>query len=160
MLISRVDVPVERSVGFFVTTFANRHILPIPAALEGRVDREEALVTGIYAISGVINGLTLPAREKKELQAEILRLVYEREREMIEARAGVIRAEAAGNWLQRSWRPLVMLIFAVIVLIGTFTSLPMLADTSRFWDLLEIGLGGYVVGRSGEIGRASCRERV
>ena len=26
----------------------------------------------------------------------------------------------------------------------------MLADTSRFWDLLEIGLGGYVVGRSGE----------
>ena len=104
----------------------------------------------VNAISGVINGLTLPAREKKELQAEILRLVYEREREMIEARASVIRAEAAGNWLQRSWRPLVMLIFAVIVLIGTFTCLPMLADTSRFWDLLEIGLGGYVVGRSGE----------
>ena len=48
----------------------------------------------VNAISGVINGLTLPAREKKELQAEILRLVYEREREMIEARAGVIRAEA------------------------------------------------------------------
>jgi len=22
-----------------------------------------------------------------------------------------------------------------------------LADTSRFWDLLEIGLGGYIVGR-------------
>ena len=104
----------------------------------------------VNAISGVINGVTLPAREKKELQAEILRLVYEREREMIEARAGVIRAEATGNWLQRSWRPLVMLIFAVIVLIGTFTSLPMLADTSRFWDLLEIRLGGYVVGRSGE----------
>ena len=43
-----------------------------------------------------------------------------------------------------------MLVFAVIILIGTFTSLPILADTSRFWDLLEIGLGGYVVGRSGE----------
>lgn len=28
-----------------------------------------------------------------------------------------------------------MLIFAVIVLIGTFTSLPMLAVDSRFWDL-------------------------
>lgn len=80
------------------------------------------IVDVVNAISGVINGVTLPAREKKELQAEILRLVYEREREMIEARAGVIRAEAAGNWLQRSWRPLVMLIFAVIVLVGTFTS--------------------------------------
>lgn len=104
----------------------------------------------VNAISGVINGVTLPAREKRELQAEILRLVYEREREIIEAQTGVIKVEAAGNWLQRSWRPLVMLVFAVIVLIGTFTSLPMLADTSRFWDLLEIGLGGYVVGRSGE----------
>lgn len=104
----------------------------------------------VNAISGVINGVTLPAREKKELQAEIVRLVYEREREMIEAQAGVVRVEAAGNWLQRSWRPLVMLVFAVIILIGTFTSLPMLADSSRFWDLLEIGLGGYVVGRSGE----------
>ena len=31
-----------------------------------------------------------------------------------------------------------------------FTDLPMPEDTSRFWDLLEIGLGGYVVGRSGE----------
>ena len=69
---------------------------------------------------------------------------------MIEAQVGVVRVEAAGNWLQRSWRPLVMLVFAVIILIGTFTSLPMLADSSRFWDLLEIGLGGYVVGRSGE----------
>lgn len=104
----------------------------------------------VNAISRVISGVTLPAREKRELQAEILRLVYEREREIIEAQAGVIQVEAAGNWLQRSWRPLVMLIFAVIVLIGTFTSLPMLSDTSRFWDLLEIGLGGYVVGRSGE----------
>ncbi len=104
----------------------------------------------VNAISGVINGVTLPAREKKELQAEIVRLVYEREREMIEAQVGVVRVEAAGNWLQRSWRPLVMLVFAVIILIGTFTSLPMLADSSRFWDLLEIGLGGYVVGRSGE----------
>ena len=43
-----------------------------------------------------------------------------------------------------------MLAFAVVILAGMFTDLPVLADTSRFWDLLEIGLGGYVVGRSGE----------
>mgnify|MGYP006877977865 FL=1 len=43
-----------------------------------------------------------------------------------------------------------MLVFALIVLVGTFTTLPILSETSRFWDLLEIGLGGYVVGRSGE----------
>ena len=43
-----------------------------------------------------------------------------------------------------------MLTFATIILTGTFVSLPILADTSRFWDLLEIGLGGYVIGRGGE----------
>lgn len=44
-----------------------------------------------------------------------------------------------------------MLTFASVILIGTFTSLPILAETSRFWDLLEIGLGGYVVrGRVGK----------
>ncbi len=100
----------------------------------------------VNAIGGLIGGLTLPAREKKELEAKMQELVYEREREMVEAQASVVRAEASGNWLQRSWRPLVMLTFAVIVLVGTFTSLPILADTSRFWDLLEIGLGGYVIG--------------
>ena len=58
--------------------------------------------------------------------------------------------EAQGNWLQRSWRPIIMLVFATIVLIGTFFDLPILSDTSRFWDLLEIGIGGYVIGRSAE----------
>ena len=104
----------------------------------------------VNAVGELIGRLTLPGREKKELEAEILKLVYEREREMAEAQASVLRTEATGNWLQRSWRPLVMLTFAVIVLVGTFTSLPILEDSSRFWDLLEIGLGGYVVGRSGE----------
>lgn len=104
----------------------------------------------VNAVGELIGRLTLPGREKKELETEILKLVYEREREMAEAQASVLRVEAAGNWLQRSWRPLVMLTFAVIVLVGTFTSLPILEDSSRFWDLLEIGLGGYVVGRSGE----------
>ena len=104
----------------------------------------------VNAVGELIGRLTLPGREKKELEAEILKLVYDREREMAEAQASVLREEATGNWLQRSWRPLVMLTFAVIVLAGAFTSLPILEDSSRFWDLLEIGLGGYIVGRSGE----------
>ena len=105
------------------------------------------VVNMVNAIGELVGRLTLPAREKKELEAEIM---YEYEREIAEVQANVIQAEATGNWLQRSWRPLVMLTFAVIILVGTFTSLPILADSSRFWDLLEIGLGGYVIGRSGE----------
>ena len=111
------------------------------------VERVKGVVS---AVGGVIDRLTLPAREKKQLETDLLRIFIEWEKRVMEAQAAVLTEEARGTWLQRSWRPLVMLTFALIVLAGTFTSLPMLADTSRFWDLLEIGLGGYVVGRSGE----------
>ena len=118
-------------------------------------------VTGIVsAVGELIDRLTLPAREKKQLETDLLRVFMEWEQRVMEARTAVLVEEARGNWLQRSWRPLVMLIFALIVLVGTFTSLPILSDTSRFWDLLEIGIGGYVVGRSGEkIMQAFTRKR-
>lgn len=102
------------------------------------------------AVSGLVERLTLPAREKKQLEADVLRLLLKREKEVLRVRAALLQEEGKGNWLQRSWRPLVMLTFAAVILIGTFTNISILSDTSRFWDLLEIGLGGYVVGRSGE----------
>ncbi|MEY8590700.1 3TM-type holin [Butyricimonas sp. Marseille-P3923] len=108
-------------------------------------------VKGIVgAVSELVDRLTLPAREKKQLETDLLKVFVEWEQRVMEARSEVLAEEARGNWLQRSWRPLVMLTFALIVLVGTFTSLPILADTSRFWDLLEVGIGGYVMGRSGE----------
>ena len=110
----------------------------------------EGLKNVVGAVGKVIDGLTLPAREKRQLEADLLALLAEYEKEMVRSRSAVVVEETRGNWLQRSWRPLVMLVFALIVLAGTFTTLPILSDTSRFWDLLEIGLGGYVIGRGGE----------
>lgn len=110
----------------------------------------EAVKDVVSAVGGVIDRLTLSKREKQQLETDLLRVFIAWEQRVMEARSAVLVEEARGTWLQRSWRPLVMLIFAVIVLVGTFTNLPILEDTSRFWDLLEIGLGGYVVGRSGE----------
>ena len=108
-------------------------------------------VKGIVgAVSELVDRLTLPAREKKQLETDLLKVFVEWEQRVMEARSEVLAEEVRGNWLQRSWRPLVMLTFALIVLVGTFTSLPILADTSRFWELLEVGIGGYVMGRSGE----------
>ncbi len=104
----------------------------------------------VSAVNELIDRLTLPSREKRQLKTDLLKVFMEWEQRVMEARAAVLTEEARGNWLQRSWRPLVMLVFALIVLVGTFTNLPILSDTSRFWDLLEIGIGGYVVGRSGE----------
>ena len=104
----------------------------------------------VSAVGEIVDRLTLPGREKKQLETDILRLLIAVEEKTISEQAASIREEARGNWLQRSWRPIVMLVFTLIILAGTFLNLPILADTSRFWDLLEIGLGGYVIGRSGE----------
>ena len=104
----------------------------------------------VSAVGEIVDRLTLPGREKKQLETDILRLLIAVEEKTISEQAASIREEARGNWLQRSWRPIVMLVFTLIILAGTFLNLPILADTSRFWDLLEIGLGGYIIGRSSE----------
>ena len=104
----------------------------------------------VSAVGEIVDRLTLPGREKKQLETDILRLLIAVEEKTISEQAASIREEARGNWLQRSWRPIVMLIFTLIILAGTFLNLPILADTSRFWDLLEIGLGGYIIGRGSE----------
>ncbi len=104
----------------------------------------------VSTVGDIVNRLTLPGREKKQLETEILRLLIAVEKKTISEQAATIRDETGGNWLQRSWRPIVMLIFALIILAGTFLDLPILSDTSRFWDLLEIGLGGYIIGRGSE----------
>ena len=98
-------------------------------------------------VGGVIETLSLSAREKQQLQCRITEVLLRWETESQGRQERVLSAEAGGNWLQRSWRPLVMLAFAAVVLAGMFVDLPMLEDSSRFWDLLEIGLGGYIVGR-------------
>ena len=112
--------------------------------------RVDPVTNVVDAVSRFVDRLTLPAREKKQLETDLQKLIQEIERDLVQARASIVVEETRGNWLQRSWRPLVMLTFATIVLVGTFINVPILSDTSRFWDLLEIGLGGYVVGRSGD----------
>lgn len=101
-------------------------------------------------IGSVVSTLSVSSKEKKQIEADLLAAVARQEEELRRSQASIIGAEAQGNWLQRSWRPLIMLVFAAIVLVGTFFNLPILDDTSRFWDLLEIGIGGYVIGRSAE----------
>ena len=104
----------------------------------------------VSAVGEIVDRLTLPGREKKQLETDILQLLIAVEEKTITEQAAAIREEARGNWLQRSWRPIVMLVFTLIILAGTFLNLPILAATSRFWDLLEIGLGGYIIGRGSE----------
>lgn len=74
--------------------------------------------------------------------------MLEYEAKLVEQQHATIMAEANGqSWLQRNWRPLTMLTFLILVVLDSFGIL-----TNRLapeaWLLLQIGLGGYVAGRS------------
>jgi hypothetical protein len=84
------------------------------------------------------------------LQNEMHSKVIDYETKILESKTAIITAEANGqSWLQRSWRPVTMLTFLFLVVCDSFGWLanPLAAEA---WTLLQIGLGGYVAGRSGE----------
>ena len=72
------------------------------------------------------------------------------EKENLKQRAAIVEAEAKSeHWLTATWRPITMLTFLGLVVAdqtGTLHS-PLAPEA---WTLLQLGLGGYVVGRSAE----------
>jgi len=101
-------------------------------------------------VSGIIDGLTTSDSEKSTAKAQLTEIVTNSLNEVTKAQADVLKTELTGNFLQRSWRPIVMLTFTAIIVVGAFRTIPFLDSSSPFWNLLELGLGGYVVGRSVE----------
>lgn len=85
-----------------------------------------------------------------ELQNQVTNKVLDYETQLLNSQAKVITAEAQGqSWLQRSWRPITMLTFLVLVVLDTM-GMTEFRLSDQAWDLLQIGIGGYVVGRSVE----------
>jgi len=89
-----------------------------------------------------------------ELQAAAVDSATQYNQKLFEGQAQIINSEASsGNWLATSWRPITMLTFVVIVVakfLGYDSPNMTPEDYSHLWTLIEIGLGGYVVGRSVE----------
>ena len=113
------------------------------------------LSAAIAPVAGLIDELHTSDEERESLRLEFYKLqfgIFEQtmdyENRLLEAQSNIIVAEAqGGSWLQRSWRPITMLVFLCLVVADSFGWLASpLADEA--WTLLQIGLGGYVAGRS------------
>jgi hypothetical protein len=97
----------------------------------------------------------LQEKLKSQLQTQLL----QSNTQELQAAAKIIEAEAKAGWFASSWRPLLMyvLIFILVwnyilgpvvkIFTGAVISFELPGDV---WGLLQIGLGGYVVGRSAE----------
>lgn len=91
----------------------------------------------------IVNALTT-------LENQMSAKVLEYESKALEARASIIKTEATGqSALQRNWRPITMLTFLILVVCDSF-GLLVVPIADQMWTLLQIGLGGYVIGRSAE----------
>ena len=74
------------------------------------------------------------------------------------AAADIVKTEAAStHWLTATWRPLLMLTFGALIVMRLVAAMfgvqfvgvsP--AEWDHLWSIIELGIGGYVVGRSGE----------
>ena len=103
---------------------------------------------------GGLDNLFTSKEEKIKAQNVIKQILIQKELELQKMQTEIIVTEAKGNWLQRSWRPILMLAFGFIVIYVKFVAplfdlrIPELEN--EFWNLLQIGIGGYVIGRTGE----------
>jgi len=114
-----------------------------------------AIVPAIAGIVGKIIDKAVPDKDEAErLRYEITTQLMHSESQALQGAINIILAEAKGeSWLQRNWRPLLMLWFAGLVgahWLG-FTPDNLSQDTiNHLLTIVQVGIGGYVIGRSGE----------
>lgn len=117
------------------------------------------VVGGIFdIIDQTVEDKDKAAQLKAALQTKVLTLLETE----IQSATKIIEAEAkSDSFLAANWRPITMLTFVFIIANNyiLFPYLQLFANSGAMldippdmWDLLKLGLGGYVVGRSVEKG--------
>jgi hypothetical protein len=115
----------------------------------------------VKGVGDIIDNVSTTEEEKLTKKNELTSLVnefqskvLEHEVEMAKQQASVILAEANGkSWLQRNWRPLLMVVFMAI-LVNNMILLPYVPGVqplefpAQFWVLLTVGVGGYIGART------------
>lgn len=105
-------------------------------------------------LSSVVGNLFPDPTEKAKAEAEVLKQLLNAEMQIQNATADIIKTEAAStHWLAANWRPLTMLTFTGLIVARWFGwSAPNLSESEylKLWDIVQLGLGGYVIGRSVE----------
>ena len=121
-------------------------------------------ITAIGPIAKMIGGIVdkaVPDKDLKEkLKHELNTQLINGDHEELIAKSKIIEAEASSkHWLTATWRPALMWI-CIIVIFNNYILAPFinilfgtsleLSIPEPMWNLLTIGIGGYIAGRSGE----------
>lgn len=114
-----------------------------------------AVIGGLLGpVFGVIDKAVGDKDLREQLKFQLQSAALAGEFKALEEAASNVRSETTGeSWLQRVWRPVLMLTFGALIVarwLG-FTA-PGIdpATEGQLLEIIKIGLGGYVFGRSGE----------
>ena len=118
-----------------------------------------ALVGGLLGkVFGTVDKYVTNKGEAVKLKAELKMAFVDVEKQLIEAPASIIIAEAQSeSWITRTWRPIFMILLMgsmVVSVIGGMAGygLNIAAGwdsiNDKAWLIMQIGLGGYVGGRT------------
>jgi len=113
------------------------------------------MLLDILGIGAKLIDKIIPDKEAADkAKLELLKLDQEGKLTELKAQAQIINTEAASqHWLAANWRPLTMLVFVGLIVARWFGwAAPNLAEEEyiKLWSIVELGLGGYVIGRSVE----------
>ena len=104
--------------------------------------------------SKLIDRLWPDPAQAAQAKVQLLEMAQKGELAELTARAEIVKQEAASeSWLASSWRPITMLTFTALIVARWFGwAAPNLSveEYLKLWDIVQLGLGGYVVGRSVE----------
>lgn len=116
-------------------------------------------VSAVASVVGKIIDMFPTPEQKAAAQAQLMQMYLNGDLQTMTTQAGVITAEVNKGGLNAMWRPLLMLCFILIIFNNYFLA-PYLQAMFHFglqlelppqmWDLLKLGIGGYVMGRSAE----------
>lgn len=127
-------------------------------------------IAAVLGIGAKLIDKFIPDPEAKaKAQLELLKMQQDGDLKELDASIQAIVAEAKSeHWLAANWRPITMLTFVAIIannyILAPYTSLMFnvsvqLEIPPDMWDLLKIGLGGYVLGRSVEKTAKAWRDK-
>jgi hypothetical protein len=93
-------------------------------------------------------------RLKKKIRVELEERLLDVKEQLIQQRGSVLEKEVQGeSWYQRAWRPLTMVVFVGVIVGHWFGVAGTHLDPAIqewLYKVIQLGLGGYVFGRSAE----------
>ena len=112
----------------------------------------QMLIPALSAILGKVIDKAIPDKDKAaQLKADATQQLISMDQMELQGAIDIIKAEATGgSWIKQNWRPITMLSFLVLLFLYWFGVAPDNLPEStinKLFDLLQIGIGGYIASR-------------